>query len=108
MTARLSKKYLEATFWRAFRTFFQVVASMIVVGATMSEIDWVTIISTALVAALASVAMSLGKEIPEMATDGEMVIDDSDSAKDVYSLNLGEELSNLEKKNIVSFKVVHK
>lgn len=108
MTTRLNKKYLEAAFWRAFRTFFQVVASMIVVGATMTEIDWVAILSTAAVAAIASLAMSLGKEIPEMATDGEMVIDDSDTTKDIYQLNLGDELNNLEKKNIVSFKVVRK
>ena len=108
MTARLSKKYLEAAFWRAFRTFFQVVASMIVVGATMTEIDWVAILSTAAVAAIASLAMSLGKEIPEMSTDGTMTIDDSDTAKDIYKLNLGEELENLSKKDIVSFRVVRK
>lgn len=108
MTTRLTKKYLEASFWRAFRTFFQVLASSIVVGAAMDEISWTKIISVALVAAIASMAMSLGKEIPEMATDGEMVIDDSDTAKDIYSLNLGDNLDKLDQKDIVSFKVVRK
>ena len=108
MTTRLNKKYLEAAFWRAFRTFFQVVASMIVVGATIREIDWVAIASTAVVAAVASLAMSLGKEIPEMSTDGVMTIDDTDTVKDIYKLDLGDELETLSKKDIVAFKVVHK
>lgn len=107
MSARLTKDYLEKSFWRAFRTFFQVIASSIVVGAAMSEIDWVKILSVAAVSAIASIAMSLGKEIPE-ATDGEMVIDDSDTAKDIYKLNLGDQLEKLSSKKNVTFKVVHK
>lgn len=108
MTTRLTKAYLEAAFWRAFRTFFQVVASMIVVGAALNEIEWLKVLSTALVAAIASMAMSLGKEIPEMSTDGDMLIDNSDTAKDIYSLELGDNLDKLDKKGIVSFKVIHK
>lgn len=108
MSARFNKEYFIAAFWRAFRTFFQVIASSIVVGAAMNEIDWMKILSVALVAAIASLAMSFSKEIPEMATDGEMLIDDTDTAKDLYSLNLGDELDKLGSKKKVSFKVVHK
>lgn len=107
MKTRFNKDYFVAAFWRAFRTFFQVIASSIVVGAAMDEIDWLKILSVAFVAAIASLAMSFSKEIPEMSTDGEMVIDDTDTAKDIYSLNLGDNLEKLGTKSVVSFKVKH-
>lgn len=108
MTTRFNKEYFKAAFWRAFRTFFQVIASSVVVGAAFNEVDWLKILSIAFVAAIASLAMSFSKEIPEMSTDGEMLIDDTDTAKDIYSLNLGDELNKLGEKPVVSFKVIHK
>lgn len=106
MSERFTKDFLEATFWRAFRTFFQVVASMIVVGATISDINWVNVLSTAAVAAIASIAMSFGKGVPEAHTDGEMIVNENDPNKDVYTISLNNAVEQLATKKQVSLKVV--
>ena len=41
------------------------------------------------------------------ATDGEFIIDTSDPKKDIYRLELGNELENLSKKKVIKLKVVY-
>lgn len=59
--------WLKAALIRAIKTFAQVFASSIAVGAAISEIDWKYIASVAAVSAIASIATSLAglPEVPK-------------------------------------------
>lgn len=54
---------------RAFKTFCQTAASMIVVGVGFEDVNWIRIISVSLVAFIASVLTNLGGT-PESTADG--------------------------------------
>ncbi len=58
-------KWLSAAAIRAVKTFFQSFASMITVGAAMSDLNWVYITSVSMVAFILSVATSLAG-LPEV------------------------------------------
>lgn len=62
------KKWLKAAGIRALKTFCQTAISMITVGATLTEVDWVTIGSVSLVAAILSLLTSLAG-LPEVKED---------------------------------------
>ena len=64
------KKWAVAALIRAIRTFAQTFASMIVVGAAFSEIDWPRVISVSGVAFVLSILTSLAglPEVPEIET----------------------------------------
>lgn len=63
-----TKAWLEAALCRAARTFAQTAAAMISTGAMLSEISWGTVASTAAVAAVMSLLMSLSG-LPETEED---------------------------------------
>ena len=42
------------------------------------------------------------------ATDGELIIDTSNSERDIYRLELGNELENLSRKRTITLKIVHR
>lgn len=52
------KPWLKAAGIRAAKTFFQSLASLLTVGAALSELDWKYIVSVSIVAGIYSVAMS--------------------------------------------------
>jgi hypothetical protein len=58
-------KWLKAAGIRAIKTVAQTAASMITVGALVSEIDWKGIISVSLVAGVYSLLTSIGG-LPEV------------------------------------------
>lgn len=60
-----TKKWIKSATVRAAKTFAQSVASLITVGATLTEIDWGYIASVSVVAAIYSIVMSIGG-IPEV------------------------------------------
>ena len=64
------KQWLVAALIRAIRTFAQTFASMIVVGAAFSEIDWLRALSVSGVAFVLSILTSLAglPEVPEIET----------------------------------------
>ena len=66
------KKWWVAAGIRAIRTFAQVFASMITVGAALNEISWGYIASVAAVSAIDSMLTSLAglPEVPSEARDG--------------------------------------
>ena len=72
----LTKDLLEAALIRALRTFCQTLAGLITVGAAMSEINWLHIISVALVATILSFLTSIAAGLPETAEDGSIVFDE--------------------------------
>lgn len=59
------KKWMAAAGIRALKTFAQTAASLITVGAVMSDINWVMVFSSAGVAAIYSLLTSIGG-LPEI------------------------------------------
>lgn len=59
------KEWLKAALIRAVKTFAQTFASMVVVGASIVEVDWLHTLSVAGVAALLSIMTSLAG-LPEV------------------------------------------
>lgn len=59
------KKWIAAAGIRAIKTFAQTAASLITVGAIMSEINWTMVFSSAGVAAIYSLLTSIGG-LPEI------------------------------------------
>lgn len=59
------KKWIAAAGIRALKTFAQTAASLITVGAVMSDINWVMVFSSAGVAAIYSLLTSIGG-LPEI------------------------------------------
>ena len=60
------KDFLIKAAIRALRTFAQTFGSALTVGALWSEINWMTALSTAGVAAVYSICMSLVTGLPEV------------------------------------------
>ena len=58
-------KWLKAAGVRAVKTFAQTAASLVTVGAVLSDIDWLTVISASAVAFIYSVLTSLAG-LPEI------------------------------------------
>lgn len=63
-----NKKWWKAAFVRAIKTFAQTAASLITVGALITEIDWATVFGSALVAYIYSLLTSLAG-IPEISEE---------------------------------------
>ena len=61
-------KWIKAAGIRAIKTFAQTAASLITVGAVLSEIDWMTVLSASLVAFIYSLLTSLAG-LPEIKED---------------------------------------
>ena len=74
------------------------------IGAAFEDIVWVKILSVAGVAAVLSLLMSLAG-LPEVGSDGTLVVDTKNPTKDVYSLELDKPLEALPNKKVVKFKV---
>lgn len=65
-------KWFKAALIRAIKTFAQVFASSIAVGAALSEINWKYIASVAAVSFIASLATSLAG-LPEVKKEDEFI-----------------------------------
>lgn len=61
----MSKKWLKAAGIRAIKTFAQTAASMFTVGAALTDIDWITLLSVSLTAAVFSIITSVAG-LPEV------------------------------------------
>lgn len=63
------KRWVKATLIRTIRTFFQSFASLITVGAMISELNWEYMISVSAVSAIYCIATALAG-LPEVDIDG--------------------------------------
>lgn len=89
-------------FIRALKTMIQTTLGMITVGSAIDQVNWQTIVSVSLVSGIYSVLNNILTGLPETTTDGTLKIDTSDPNKDVYRIDLGNELANLgTKKRVV-------
>lgn len=59
------KKWIKAAGIRALKTFAQAAVASISVGAAMNDIDWVPVLSVAVVAAICSILTSIAG-LPEI------------------------------------------
>lgn len=62
------KEFWLAALSRALRTLCQVFVSMIAVGSTISDVDWLNILSVAAVSAMLSIFTSVATGLPEADT----------------------------------------
>lgn len=112
---KVTLEWLKAAGIRALRTMAQTALGMLTIGAAINEINWVSLASVAFVAGVYSILTSLATSLPEVAqpvgsslanyapeftTDGVLMIDTT-GEKDIYRLNLNDELSTLSTKKQV-------
>lgn len=64
----MNKKWWKAAGIRALKTVCQTAASMITIGAAITEIDWLNILSVSLVAGIYSLITNIGG-LPELKED---------------------------------------
>jgi hypothetical protein len=102
---QLTKDFFIAAIVRAVRTFAQAALGMVTVGAAMTEIDWVAVISVSGVAAIISILTSIVTGLPEAHTDGKLLIDCSDPEKDIWRLQFDSDLDEIKNNKVVSFLV---
>lgn len=88
MKRKLTWDWLIAALIRAGKTVAQTALSLFTVGAGFNEIDWMKILSVSLVAGIYSMLTSAASGLPEVAKDGEFLIDLTGSKKDIYRLDL--------------------
>ncbi len=62
--------WFKAAAIRMLRTAAQVALGMITVGMTVSEVDWLNVLSVSLVAAVYSLLTSIITDLPETGNDG--------------------------------------
>ena len=103
---KFTKENMLKALARAVRTFAQGVLSMITVGAAIKDIDWINVLSVAAVAAIYSLLMSVAFGIPETATDGELVVDNSDDTMRML-FNVETPLVDLAEKKSIRLNVVN-
>lgn len=80
---KLDKIWFQAAFIRAIKTIAQTMLGMITVGAALNEVNWIYILSVAVVAGIVSILTSVAG-LPEVGSDGYIYIgDDGYSIEDV-------------------------
>ena len=100
-----TKEYFMSALVRAFHTFWEVFASLLVVGAGFGDIDWINVFSVSGLAAVLSIAKSFAVGLPEQVSDGEMRIDTKNPNKDVFTLALDDDIAKLADKKRITFVV---
>jgi hypothetical protein len=86
------------------KTFAQVVISLVAVGSTFHEVALSTVWQAALVAAILSIFTSM-VGLPEVGSDGKLVVNTTDPNKDIYKLEVNGPLEDLADKSKVTLKV---
>lgn len=78
---------------------------MITLGVAIYEIDWIHILSVAATAGVYSFIKSMVVGIPEAEQDGTLVVDDSDSEKTKWFLNVQTEPEEIYRKDYIRLKI---
>lgn len=101
---KLTKEWAIAAAIRAIKTVAQTALGMFTIGAAFSEIKWGYVISVSLVAGIYSLLTSLAG-LPETKTDGTLLVDTSNPERDIYRMELNDDISKLAEKSSVRFAV---
>lgn len=94
--------WFKAAGIRMIRTAAQVALAMLSIGMTVSEVDWLNILSVSLVAAIYSLLTSIVTDLPETGSDGVVTITPNG---DVGGLNIDLNSDEILKKGLVKLKV---
>jgi hypothetical protein len=95
-------EWFQAAGIRAIKTFAQTAASMFTVGQFIKDIDWIDVLSVALVAAIYSMATSIAG-LPETKNSGTLELDTTDPSKIMYRLALNDKIECLTGQKKVTF-----
>lgn len=95
--------WVRAASVRALMACAQTAVAILVVNIIVKDIHWGIIVAVSLVAGSLSLFTSMIIKMPELATDGSLLIDTSDPEKDIYRLELNNTLDTLSHKQIVKF-----
>lgn len=100
--------FLKKALIRALHTFAQTAAGMITVGAALSEVDWLHILSVSAVAFIISFLKSFVVGIPESGIiEGTMTIDNSNADDPKVDLDFGAlELDQMAEMKAVKMNIV--
>lgn len=84
----MNKEFWKSALIRAIKTIAQTLLSSITVGQALSDINWITILSISVVAGICSILTSIITGLPEVESDGELVIEKNDDDMPVAKLNI--------------------
>ena len=84
----MNKEFWKSALIRAIKTIAQTLLSTITVGQALSDINWITILSISVVAGICSILTSIITGLPEVESDGELVIEKNDDDMPVVKLNI--------------------
>lgn len=111
MTKEKILNWLKPTMIRVLRTMAQVAAGMLTVDVAnshgLAQVNWISILSVALVAGLYSLLTNLISAPPESQTDGEVIISATDAGNGMveFSKNLAELMQK--EKVTLTVKAIH-
>lgn len=88
MKRQFTWDWLMAALIRAGKTVAQTALGLFTVGAALDEVNWAQVLSVSIVAGIYSILTSAASGLPEVAKDGEFLIDLTGSKKDIYRLDL--------------------
>lgn len=103
--SKFTLDWIKAAAIRALRTMAQTALTMITLGVAVSEINWLQVASVAAVSGVYSILTSIATKLPEVSTDGELLVDNSGD-KLIYQFALNEDPALLEGMKKVTFNVV--
>ncbi|HKL43237.1 MAG TPA: holin [Clostridia bacterium] len=103
--AKLTKDWLWAALARAIKTTAQTALGLFTVGSAFTEIDWIYIISVAGVAGIYSLLTSVATGLPEVTTDGELLVDVTNPKKEIYLLDLSKTPEDIKARKYIRLKV---
>ncbi len=84
----MNKEFWKSALIRAIKTIAQTLLSSITVGQALSDINWITILSISVVAGICSILTSIITGLPEVESDGELVIEKNDDDMPVVKLKI--------------------
>ena len=94
MMKRSGSDWIKAAFIRAFRTFMQTALSMLTVGAAISDVDWLKLLSISVIAAIISILTSFATGLPEATTDGDAILTtENEEGSVVMGIKLDKQMS---------------
>ena len=103
----MNKEFWIAAGWRAVRTICQTALSFLAIGMTVTEVNWLVLASTSLVAGVISILTSVVTGLPEAGTDGSVgdltVVENGEGGEPqiLLALNSKEALEVIKKKSSV-------
>lgn len=99
---KFTGEWFKAALIRAVRTAAQVALGMLTVGMTISQVDWLNLLSVSAVAALYSLLTSVITDLPELGVDGTVWLENGMNVAG-FDININPE--EVAKKNTLKLKV---